>query len=151
MNTCLECLKETNNPKFCSRTCSAIYNNKRTPKRKVEGTCKICGLPVRKKYKYCKEHRYYVGEVSLGEAVKRYAKHHRSSAFALVRHRARKATEERRVCENCGYDKHVEVCHRKAIALFDEDTPISTINDPSNLVVLCPNCHWEFDNGLLKL
>lgn len=58
--------------------------------------------------------------------------------------------DEKRVCQ-CGYDKHVEVCHIKAIRDFDLKTKIKDINSKENLVLLCPNCHWEFDNGLLTL
>jgi hypothetical protein len=25
------------------------------------------------------------------------------------------------------------------------------VNDPSNVLLLCPNHHWEFDNGKLSL
>ena len=32
--------------------------------------------------------------------------------------------------------------------MFSEDTPVSVINTPDNLRWLCPNCHWELDNGL---
>lgn len=79
-----------------------------------------------------------------------YTKHHRSSAFALVRQRARSVSEQK-PCANCGYDKHTEVCHIKSIASFDLSTPVSVINDTNNLVRLCPNCHWEFDMGLVRL
>lgn len=50
-------------------------------------------------------------------------------------------------CEKCGYDKHVEVCHIKQISSFSEDTDISIVNDFSNILILCPNCHWEHDNA----
>ena len=50
-----------------------------------------------------------------------------------------------------GYDKHYEVCHIKAVSDFSEDTPITVINHIDNLVALCPNHHWEFDNGLLDI
>jgi 5-methylcytosine-specific restriction endonuclease McrA len=56
-----------------------------------------------------------------------------------------------RVCRNCGYDKHVEICHIRSISSFPDDIPIPVVNDLSNLVALCPNCHWEFDHGLLAL
>ena len=49
-------------------------------------------------------------------------------------------------CSRCPYSKHVEVAHIKAIASFSEDTLLSVVNHPDNLVVLCPNCHWELDN-----
>lgn len=54
-------------------------------------------------------------------------------------------------CQNCGYNKHVEVCHIKPIASYSEDTKLDEINCIDNLVVLCPNCHWELDNGVLEL
>ena len=54
-------------------------------------------------------------------------------------------------CLICGYDKHYEVCHIKAVSDFSEDTPITVINHIDNLVALCPNHHWEFDNGLLDI
>ena len=54
-------------------------------------------------------------------------------------------------CIVCGYDKHVEIAHIKAVSDFDEDSTISSINTLENLVALCPNHHWEFDNNLIKL
>lgn len=54
-------------------------------------------------------------------------------------------------CLICGYDKHVEVAHIKAVAEFDDNATIGEINSINNLIGLCPNHHWEFDNKLLKL
>ena len=54
-------------------------------------------------------------------------------------------------CEICGYDKHVEVAHRKAVSDFDDDTTIRDINSIGNLIGLCPNHHWEYDHGILEL
>ncbi len=54
-------------------------------------------------------------------------------------------------CQVCGYSNHVEICHIKAVSAFPEDAKLSQINDPINLVYLCPNHHWEFDNGILNL
>lgn len=55
-----------------------------------------------------------------------------------------------RICQNCGYDKHVEICHVQAIGTFPEDTPVYIVSGIENLVALCPNCHWGFDNSVLK-
>ncbi|MCZ2098085.1 MAG: hypothetical protein LC121_17815, partial [Anaerolineae bacterium] len=55
------------------------------------------------------------------------------------------------VCANCGYDKHVEICHVKPINSFTDDTPVAVVNALYNLVALCPNCHWELDHRLLRL
>lgn len=49
-------------------------------------------------------------------------------------------------CAICGYDKHFEVVHIKSVSSFSDDTLISEINDIENLVALCPNHHWEYDN-----
>lgn len=149
---CLHCDVETTNPKFCSRSCAAKYNNKIIPKRKPEGKCKLCGVVILSSRTYCaecyKKARTF-GDITLEEAI--YTKHHRSSAFALVRSRARGIINEREHrCVNCGYDKHVEVCHIKPIRDFSLSTKLSEINNPDNLLLLCPNCHWEFDAGLLK-
>lgn len=54
-------------------------------------------------------------------------------------------------CKNCGYEKHIELCHIKAIVDFKDDSLLGDINSEYNVVPLCPNCHWEFDNGLLKM
>lgn len=49
----------------------------------------------------------------------------------------------------CGYDKHLEVCHLKGVAEFKDSSQLFEINDINNLIKLCPNCHWELDNGLI--
>lgn len=54
-------------------------------------------------------------------------------------------------CAICGYDKHVEIAHIKAVSDFKESALISEINNIDNLIALCPNHHWEYDNGLLTL
>lgn len=54
-------------------------------------------------------------------------------------------------CQNCSYALHVELCHITAVSTFSEDTKISEINSPENLLGLCRNCHWEFDNNHLTL
>ena len=54
-------------------------------------------------------------------------------------------------CIICGYDKHVEIAHIKAVSEFEDNALVSEINHPDNLIGLCPNHHWEYDNGLLKL
>lgn len=54
-------------------------------------------------------------------------------------------------CAICGYDKHIEVAHIKSVSDFDDNTKISIINSVDNLIGLCPNHHWEYDNGILKL
>lgn len=55
-------------------------------------------------------------------------------------------------CQVCSYCKHVDLAHVQAVCSFDKKTTlIKEINHPDNLFVLCKNCHWEFDTGLLKI
>lgn len=47
---CLHCKGKTDNPKFCSRSCSVAYNNALKPKRASKllyGTCKNCSSVFR--------------------------------------------------------------------------------------------------------
>lgn len=53
-------------------------------------------------------------------------------------------------CVYCWYDAHYEVCHIRAVSDFPPEALVSDINALSNLVALCPNHHWEFDNGKLQ-
>lgn len=77
-----------------------------------------------------------------------------SNKFNTIRLHARNKIKQLKtplVCVNCKYDKHVEVCHIKPINAFTSDTLVSIVNADDNLILLCPNCHWEHDNNLLKL
>ena len=44
-------------------------------------------------------------------------------------------------CIICGYNKHIEVAHIKAVSEFDDSALISEINALNNLIPLCPNHH----------
>ena len=56
-----------------------------------------------------------------------------------------------KACEICGYDKVVEVAHIRDISSFCDDTLMSVVNSPNNLMWLCPNHHAELDMGLLEV
>ena len=131
---------------YCSRRCAAIVNS--TGRNKKTKKCENCNeliLSNRKKCPKCIENFKPV-DYTLSEAI--YDKHHKSSAFALVRTRARTIAKNLGMnkCKKCGYDKHVEIAHIKPISSFPLDTKISEINNSKNLMPLCPNCHWEFDH-----
>lgn len=53
-------------------------------------------------------------------------------------------------CQVCGYSKIVEFCHIKAVKDFSENDTLGTINDESNIFMLCPTHHAELDRGILK-
>lgn len=164
MKNCPTCGNETTNPKFCSRSCSAIFTNKEFPKRKTKKLCITCNQPVSSyRNSRCKIHqkeyietRYdYIQELTLEDywSKKSLSNLHSSSKNAHIRLLARSHFKDlkNKPCSNCGYDKHVELCHIKPIKEFKSDSKIKDINSYSNLIQLCPNCHWEFDNGFLNL
>jgi hypothetical protein len=44
----------------------------------------------------------------------------------------------------------VGIPHIKAISSFPLTAKLKEINAATNVLGLCPNCHWEYDHGLLK-
>ena len=147
-----EIRKTTNH--YCSSSCAAKVNGVKFPKRAVEGNCKECNAPIPSSLSYCKKckiEKISFNEQTLYQATRDGKK---AATYCTIREYARKnllRAEIAKCCKNCGYDKHVEACHIKSISSFEFDVTIKEINDLSNLVFLCPNCHWEFDKGILKL
>lgn len=140
------CGKETSNVKFCSRVCSNRRKQRAKRTNLLKRKCKTCGCLIPKRRNYCdpcRTIRTSKMDCTLREAM--YTRHHKSSAYALVRTRARGLFPPC-PCQKCGYEKHTEVCHINPIGSFPLDTKLSVINDLSNLLRLCPNCHWEHDN-----
>lgn len=156
-NHCLTCGKDKGkNPKFCSSSCAATFNNRRKPKRKkTQRSCGTCGAATpSSRHKYCSAlcdpNRRDWDQTALSE-LQCEAKY---QGNAVVRRLARKvwlSQNPEPKCACCGYSKHVEVCHIKGISAFRPSTKIATINAQTNLVGLCPNHHWEFDHGELRL
>jgi hypothetical protein len=170
MKKCQQCdIQLTrNNVKFCSRKCSCIYRNNHNHPRKGKGKGKpICATALcdnrvdSYSHKFCrqciesKQMMVYTKNPTKGDLACQYTKHnHRSSAYSYIRWHARAVVMkdvEKKSCIHCGYDKHVELCHIKSIQNFSDNSTLEQINNPENLMFLCPNCHWEFDNGLLKM
>ncbi len=135
---------------FCSQSCSASYNNKVSPKRtKRTYSCVVCSIKTSKRTYYCKtcKEKKHGSDFTLEEFSYTGKKHYQ--VFAKARERARKqylAAHPNPCCEKCKYSYHIEVCHIKSISSFSKETLVSVINDPSNLIGLCPNCHWEMDH-----
>ncbi len=161
---CLQCNKLTLNPKFCSQSCAAKITGKKFPKRKTTRICTKCNNKVKSyKHSLCdfhtKEYQESKVENYKNKPLKEYWNRpgleslHPSSKSSHIRIMARTWNKDilAKPCANCGYDKHVELCHIKAIRDFDENSTIGEVNSPNNLIQLCPNCHWEFDNYIITL
>lgn len=142
---------------FCSRSCACSYNNKAFPKRKCKRKC-FCGDPVKShRHTRCERHwnewhkeRGRYKAITIGEYREKLSVKgkHPSWVNVGIRGLGRTWFKEllKQPCKHCGYNKHVELCHIKPISEFSDDTPLSVVNSPDNVIQLCPNCHWEFDN-----
>lgn len=152
---CLFCGKETKNPKYCGRSCSAKASNK-TPKRTRKiWYCQNCNKEAEYSRKFCKECGCYTKIEDYDcKTLKdvRYNSGHKSNANSFVRALARRKFKDiKSSCQNCNYSLHIEVCHIKQVASFLDTDLVGEVNSRENVVFLCPNCHWEFDNGYLSL
>jgi HNH endonuclease len=156
---CIQCKSPTLNPKFCSRSCAATYNNTIQPKRSRANDyyfCVSCEKPQRKRSltglcQSCRstEQDRQAGEMTLGQSIKNFA--NPRSRYNTVRHHGRKLSNLYSKCQVCGYSNVLETAHIKGISEFSLDTQIKTINHPDNIAILCPNHHAELDRGLLQI
>lgn len=155
LKKCLNCSSTTRNPKFCTQKCSAIYNNKNTPKRKRKiYLCKSgCGAQINYNRKYCKN-CFNNKRIDWENMTYQYfLNRHYSFRHTMIRELARKVYKKcgkPQKCAVCEF-QHIEVCHIKPINEFLPETKLKEINSPDNLVGLCPNHHYELDHGILKL
>ena len=138
--------------KYCSRSCSAKINNKLYIKKiRSKGSCRFCGKKTSlKRIKNCEKcirlgrHKkcgLNFENLTIKDILKR------NNRYGPIRTHAQQIYKNiNKICENCGYSKHVHICHRIPINKFRVNTTIKTINSRENILFLCPNCHWEFDN-----
>lgn len=156
--TCIECKKSfsffNSKQKFCSTLCRNRCNVKKWTDTHKK-TCPKCKKLIRPESETCAKccHEIYIADLTLGEYNEKYKGKHPSWKNAEIRNAARRWNRHLRgsLCKNCGYDKHTEFCHIQPITSFPATATLKEINKESNLVMLCPNCHWEFDHGFLKL
>lgn len=147
---CMQCEKETNNPKFCSHSCSAKYSNRRrkhseTTKIKISETlsgkkfvdrrCKNCNdILTNGEKKYCSQKCHF----STVWKVKRDKIE--ISGFASDSHNLKRYIEETREykCENCGISNW---CGESMVLEMHHINGKGWDNRVENVLLLCPNCH----------
>ena len=158
---------EIRKKRFCNKSCAAIFRNK----GKDKGVCKNCGCLIKfkrnkkgfLKRKYCKKclsevrakakgAETHIANLTRDQVMNKYQKYY--IGRNMIRKHAKRVFEDsskEKKCVMCGYDKHVDVAHINPVSNFDGNTLISTINHEDNLVSLCSNCHWEYDQGLIQI
>lgn len=153
---------------YCSKSCSAKINNRGRQRNRAKArTCKHCKGEYRTSnghksvilcQKCSEKHRDKTNALkalTIGEYNRRNAKSikHTSWTYAAIRTLNRSWNKEMLLlgCASCGYSKHVELAHRKAVSEFSKDALLGEVNSKENVVQLCRNCHWEFDHLSLKV
>lgn len=137
---------------FCNNSCAARYNNLRRGRHGPR--CRRCKKPLERRAicDDCKKPRSYpIAKRTKGELFARRSNW--QSARSSIRQHAwdiYRESGQPKICIVCQYDRHVEIGHRESVSKFPNTATIGEINALTNLVPLCPNHHWEFDNGFLE-
>lgn len=140
---CLQCKSETKNPKFCSKSCSATYNNScgKYNRRSLEGKCKSCKKPINSSRTYCKDcysnnavHMLKIPMWLSGE----WRGGTNSGLSAIIRNYL--LIQSNYSCQKCGFNT-LHPDDNKTILEINHINGNGTDHSPQNLEVLCPNCH----------
>jgi hypothetical protein len=179
IKVCINCLKEFTYTsesehknrirKFCSIKCCGKFKtknkntNKKNTKPRQRNTC-ACGNRINgylsKKCQKCHIQEMKdiflkkMKTITVEECLKTSKNYKPCNTYQSIRNNAKAVMKWNNIekkCNICGYNKHVEVCHIMAITTFSINTTLDIVNSNSNLIYLCPNHHWELDNGILKL
>ena len=150
---------KTSNQKFCSVKCRNQVGS-RSWRNKNSNYCKICNKKIKFSASYCKK---CLGILKTEEYKEKTIKEYQDKKYLQGKHPSCKNANLRlfarswnkelisQPCQKCGYNLHIEFAHIKAVSKFDLDTKLGIVNDPSNLLILCKNHHWELDHGFLKM
>ncbi len=171
MKQCANCEKETANKKFCSRNCAGLHGIKKLQAPSGR-KCYRCGEKydhvinkssnVRNK-KLCpacnsSKSIHHLNRVeklislTVGELKEKLKKSGVHSSWGLSELRGFNRLWNKHLlkrCQVCNYDRHVELAHIRPVSSFPEDALIVDINSDENVRGLCPNHHWELDNGFI--
>lgn len=145
---CLYCGTLTENPKFCSKSCAATFNNRISVKRHpINGRCLACGVPVRsdrEDKRYCTDKcAYKYGDFvpkSLSEFISgKFGKRAITVAYTHIREYVLKS--QGGVCAICG----CLPAHNGLPLTFilDHVDGNSDNNLPNNVRLICPNCDTQ--------
>lgn len=134
---------------FCSQLCNVTYWGKHRRKSGPEPKPKILT-------DHTKELKRRPQPLTGEELLKdlKYSTGNPTNRYARIREHSRRLALKDRpnpCCLICGYSIYIEVCHIKAINEFNGETKLNEVNTLSNLTILCPNHHKEFDRGLLSV
>lgn len=150
---------------FCSKSCSAKINNlgkrRHPPRNCVNCNKNYITTKTHRSLRRCEECIKQLMTPQEGKNMTLQQHLERDSIkdkphswrLAHIRHYNRSWNKDllKFPCQVCGYSKHIELAHIKPMHSFSLNDKLGDINASSNIVVLCPNHHWEFDNGLIDI
>ncbi len=146
---CPVCNKPAKN-KYCSVRCANLDK----PRRGKQGKCKKCEIVISASRTYC-DSCYKDRKNNLDNRSKKEIESRTKSASAkysvIATHARTKYSKMLTKCMCCSYTRQVEVCHIKSVRSFPDSALLREINAPENIVILCPNCHWELDHKMLVI
>jgi hypothetical protein len=122
---------------FCSKSCSASYNNKnKVKKQKNTSTCLNCGNEILENRKYCNnkcqvEHRQKIAHEKIKNG---------DTSLYETQYKKYLIAEHGNMCMKCGWCEINPITGKVPIQLEHIDGN-SDNNSLDNLELLCPNCH----------
>jgi hypothetical protein len=138
---CINCQFETSNPRFCSKSCAAKYNNVRYPKRSRMKICKLCKEKIASSRTYCdfcwspkarskfNLNQWINGnwrggsDLGLSEIIRDYL-----------------LEKANYCCSKCGFNTPHPDDNRSILEINHIDGN-GLNHSADNLEVICPNCH----------
>ena len=133
---CLKCKAETTNPKYCSRSCAASTNNRgvvRNGSAPVMHKCLLCPSWTTNP-KVCSRKCGYKLQMSKTEKLFRAGKiiHSKQIRIQMMLRHGNRCMNPKCTWDHKGFPVVCQVDHK-------DGDPYN--NKPSNLRLLCPNCH----------
>lgn len=120
--------------KFCSSSCSGLFHNPKIIKEKIKSITLL-----------------FNSKLTLGDLKTNYSLNQYHAKLRMWSRKTYLSANLPMVCNVCNYTLHINVCHIKDIKNFPLTALVAEVNHITNLVALCPNHHWEFDNNFLDL
>lgn len=148
---CKNCPNETKNPVFCSRSCAATFNNTKFPKRRSLRTIHYNCVDCNKQTKNTSSPRCwtcYQDKKSILRKNKIQDWINGTWNAAGFKNKYQLSTiihdyliqQSEGICSKCGFDKIHPVDNKTILEVNHIDgNPYN--HSPTNLEVICPNCH----------
>lgn len=158
MANCFNCQAATDNPRFCSRSCAVVYNNKNSPKRKRRRKCAGCERLVLSKRQFCED--------CFANRPRLWKDKQEANRFYVKQARKRlklKAVDYKGgACKACGYSKCISALEFHHIDPAQKDFQLSEAardtwswekiqTELDKCVLLCCRCHREIHAGIIRM